>query len=197
MSLLLARALDLEYKNMRKILILALLGTLACCTSSCISGSVRAMRKVEPTYALWHGPWQSTEYSAVRGTVATRLPDNISVGQEVEVPVAISSSPFSIWRPGKTFVGRCRGILSRHGRAAASHIPTNTIRPEDVTVLQLTQYEGTYDLVEKYQIQFNSNMTEATGFWVSKDGDKGTFRMKKEQKQQGATQQSTTADNSK
>ncbi len=169
---------------MKKKLILVMFVGVACISSGCISGAVRALRHVEPTYTLWHGPWESTEYSAVHGAVATRLPDNIAVGQEVEVPVAISCSPFSIWHPGKTFVGRCRGILSSQGLAAAAHSPTNAIQPEDVTVLQLTQFEGKYDLVEKYLIQFNTNMTEATGFWVSNDGDRGTFSLKKDRVQQ-------------
>ena len=160
-----------------------MLGMIVCSISSCGSGALRAMRKAEPTYTLWHGPWESSEYSAVHGTVATRLPDKIAVGQEVEVPVAISCSPFSIWRPGKTFVGRCRGILSTEGLAAASHRPDHTFAPEDVTVLQLTQFEGKYDIVEKYLIQFNANMTEATGFWVSNDGDRGSFSLKKEENQ--------------
>ena len=130
---------DVGLKDMKKLLTIVILAMLACVTSGCISGAVRALRNVEPTYTLWHGPWKSTEYSAVHGTVATRLPDDIVVGQEVEVPVAISCSPFSIWRPGKTFVGRCRGILSSQGLAAAVHSPTNAIQPEDIAVLQLTQ----------------------------------------------------------
>jgi hypothetical protein len=171
-------------KEMKTTLICIALVCLTCLTSGCTSGAVRALRHVESTYTLWHGPWKSTEYRAVHGTVATRLPDIIAIGQEVEVPVAISCSPFSIWRPGKTFVGRCRGILSSQGLAAAAHSPTNAVQPEDITVLQLTQFEGKYDLVEKYLIQFNTNMTEATGFWVSNDGDRGTFSLKKEGVQQ-------------
>ena len=178
------QSLIVGLERMKKTLIPIVLVVVACVASGCVSGAVRALRKVEPTYALWCGPWKSTEYSAVHGTVATRLPDNIAVGQEVEVPVAISCSPFSIWRPGKTFVGRCRGVLASQGLAAAVHSPTNAIQPDDIKVLQLTQFEGKYDLVEKYLIEFNTNMTKATGFWVSNDGDRGTFSIAKEEVQQ-------------
>lgn len=161
-----------------------MLVALACVSSGCISGALRALRHVEPTYSLWHGPWKSTEYVGVHGAVAARLPDDIAVGKETEVPVALSCSPFSIWRPGKTFVGRCRAVVSSQGLAAAMLTPTNAVSAEDVTVLRLTEFDGAYDLVERILIQFNTNMTEATGFWVSNDGDKGTFSLKKERVQQ-------------
>ena len=48
-------------------------------------------------------------------------------------------------------------------------------------MLQLTEFDGAYDLVERILIQFNTNMTEATGFWVSGDGDRGIFTLRKEQ----------------
>jgi hypothetical protein len=171
-------------KTKLTLILLIMLVGISCVVSGCVSGAVRSLRKVEPTYALWHGPWQSTAYSAVHGTVAARLPNDIAVGQEIEVPVAFSSSLLSIWRPGKTFIGRCRGVLKEAGQAVATHSPTNTVRPEDVKVLGLTQYDGQYDFVDRYVIQFNTNMTEATGFWVSNDGDRGTFSLKKERVQQ-------------
>ena len=171
-------------KTKLTLILLITLAGISCVVSGCVCGAVRALRRVEPTYALWHGPWQSTEYSAVHGTVAARLPNDIAVGQEIEVPVAFSCSPFSIWRPGKTFVGRCRGVLKELGYATGTHNPTNAIRPEDVKVLGLTQYDGQYGFIDRYVIHFNTNMTVATGFWVSDDGDRGTFRLKKERVQQ-------------
>jgi len=154
---------------------------LALFVSGCTPGAVRALRDVEPTYSLWHGPWKSTEYSLVHGTLAARIPDDIAAGKEAVVPVAMSCSPFSIWRPGKTYVGRCRGILSSRGLGAARITPAGEVSPEDVKFLRLTEFTGAYDLVDRIWIEFDQGMTRATGFWVSSDGDRGTFRLEKEE----------------
>ena len=163
-------------KNLLHILFLAL----ACIASGGCTGAAGALRDIEPSHSLWHGSWRSTEYSLVHGSIAARIPDDITAGKETAVPVAFGSSPFSIWRPGRTYVGRCTGVLSRQGLGTATLASARQVAPEDASVLKLTNFTGAYDLVDRIWIHFNGNRTEATGFWESSDGDRGTFQMKKE-----------------
>ena len=141
---------------------------------------MEALRDVEPEHSLWHGPWRSTEYALVKGTLAARIPDDLPVGVEIEVPVAMSCSRLSIWRPGQTFVGRCRGVLSGGGLGAAKTVAGATVSAEEAQILRLTEFSGAYDLVDRILIEFDETRTRATGFWVSSDGDRGTFRLEKE-----------------
>ena len=151
---------------------------LACLASGCATDAAQALRDVEPGYSLWSGTWQSTEFYLIQGTVAARIPDNVKVGQQIDIPVALSCSPYSEWRPGETYVDRRRGILKSEQPTAGSAASQG--QPVNAKTIALTRLQGGQDLVEKYVIQFSSDMTSATGYWIGYDGDKGKFRLQKQ-----------------
>ena len=146
----------------------------------CASGAVSALKDIDRTSALWHGQWESDQYPGWHGTVAIRIPENLTIGQEVDVPVAVGYSPDSTLRPGKIYVARFKGVLvnSRSGRGR--YDPATPQRPVDPSTLDLTIVEGTYDIPETFSITFNETMNMAKGYWKTSKGNRGTFTLKRD-----------------
>ncbi|MFC1821653.1 DUF2059 domain-containing protein [Thermodesulfobacteriota bacterium] len=114
--------------------------------------------------------------------MAVRIPENIAVGQEVEVPVAVGYSTDSPFRPGKTYVARFKGVLANSRSGHARYDPATPQRPVDASTLGLTIVEGTYDIPETFSITFNEAMNRAKGYWKTAKGNKGTFTLYKSQR---------------
>ena len=80
----------------------------------------------------------------------------------------------SLWKPGQKFAGSCRATL-------VTPNATNVATRVKQLSFDLSQVEGALDVVKEYVVEFNDEMTEASGHFIISDGHRGEFKLRKEE----------------
>lgn len=139
------------------------------------AGIQQELTTAYPESDLWTGEWQSKHISRARGEIWTMIPKDISNGQTVSVPVAMSFSSICPYYAGKTFVASFKGTMQNNTVNAEYH-PDQKIDPR---ILNFKFSDGRNRTGEEIVITFNEGFTSAEGFWVSQDSSIGVFTLHK------------------